>query len=615
MQFFGVIALVAVIGFTMAACGDDPANDGTKPKFTVTFNATDGTVDGMKIKTVNEVESGKTLTPPVPVPNDGSSEFWGWFPNDTVPWGNQFTASTPVTENLTVYARWESEPKPQTFTVTFNANGGTFAGGVVTWPVTVFSDEVVNPLPPATRGGHSFSSWNTLANGTGTAFTSSTWVTSNMTVYAQWTQDVTGGGSFNIGPADVYTVEWDEEDDLPPVYTKVTDGSYNGNYSFVYDDDDDGESIVPLSTFLNGPATATVANNRLTINLGTPKPGNLMSITANMPVDQPGITISNRNAKTFYLGDFYTQDGRTNLYYSFGGNGEGGYFLIYTDSAVTVTGNYLYTGTWTEEDEESGEEIEYEWSQKMIYAMNMKQGWNYVSETRIQEGDSVSLRYETAQPGSDAKWVVYERGGMQKPDRPSYTQLYPYKQEGNTLIFNPMGQGNGERAWTPDDPECPKYDLETGTGGIFPVGKWVPRNGGEWYHFFANGDVTRYYGYEWSYPYTRTGNASSGTISYGGWEIEYIVSGNTLIFNPMLVGDGQRSYTPSDPECPRWNLVPGTGGSFPVGKWMSQDSGGSWSQWVEFTAAGIKYNSENESNGTWTCDTDEKIIEVRWSSW
>ncbi|MFA7673417.1 MAG: InlB B-repeat-containing protein, partial [Clostridia bacterium] len=50
-----------------------------------------------------------------------------------------------------------------------------------------------------TKTGYAFSSWNTVAGGTGTSFTSSTAVSASITVYAQWT----------INPT--YTVTFDSQ--------------------------------------------------------------------------------------------------------------------------------------------------------------------------------------------------------------------------------------------------------------------------------------------------------------------------------------------------------------------------------------------------------------------
>ena len=75
---------------------------------------------------------------------------------------------------------------PVIYTVTFNKNGGD------TDPVpttkTAYNGFTIDALPTApTRTGYTFSSWNTAADGSGTAFTASTVVTADITVYAQWT--------------------------------------------------------------------------------------------------------------------------------------------------------------------------------------------------------------------------------------------------------------------------------------------------------------------------------------------------------------------------------------------------------------------------------------------
>jgi uncharacterized repeat protein (TIGR02543 family) len=97
--------------------------------------------------------------------------------------GTAFTEATPVTENITVYAKWQAN----TYTVTFNKNGGDTEASpptkTVTSPVTT-----VGTLPtPPTKTGYTFTEWNTAATGTGTVFTESTPVTGNITVYARWT--------------------------------------------------------------------------------------------------------------------------------------------------------------------------------------------------------------------------------------------------------------------------------------------------------------------------------------------------------------------------------------------------------------------------------------------
>jgi uncharacterized repeat protein (TIGR02543 family) len=74
-----------------------------------------------------------------------------------------------------------------TYTVTFNKNGGNTEASpqtkTVTSPATTI-DEL--PTPPTRNGGYTFTGWNTQTDGNGAAFTETTPVTADITVYAQW---------------------------------------------------------------------------------------------------------------------------------------------------------------------------------------------------------------------------------------------------------------------------------------------------------------------------------------------------------------------------------------------------------------------------------------------
>jgi hypothetical protein len=193
---FGVIALVAIIGFSFAAlsltgCGGaDDSGGGPNPvMYTVTFDANGGTVEGRATKAV-EVEDGEKVTMPEdPVKASSPNIFWGWFDDKTSPYGNIFTGTIPITADKTVYARWgDTDPPPQ-FDVTFNANGGKFEDGKTTQVIKVYQNDSVIP-PWATRNNwddwYMLFGWNTQADGNGTIFDENTPVTALLTVYAQW---------------------------------------------------------------------------------------------------------------------------------------------------------------------------------------------------------------------------------------------------------------------------------------------------------------------------------------------------------------------------------------------------------------------------------------------
>jgi uncharacterized repeat protein (TIGR02543 family) len=81
--------------------------------------------------------------------------------------------------NLTLYAQWTID----VYTVTFNANGGT---GSMSNESSSTSESLT--ADTFTRSGYTFTSWNTAANGSGTAYAggASYGFGANLTLYAQW---------------------------------------------------------------------------------------------------------------------------------------------------------------------------------------------------------------------------------------------------------------------------------------------------------------------------------------------------------------------------------------------------------------------------------------------
>jgi len=109
--------------------------------------------------------------------------FVGWF--------TALSGGTEVTEiilgstdNVTVYARWIAN----TYTITFNTNGGTAIA-----PMTVTYDQSFT-LPVAVKTGYTFSEWQLV----GVTFVSGTWnLTNNITIDAIYTAN-TYTITFNI---------------------------------------------------------------------------------------------------------------------------------------------------------------------------------------------------------------------------------------------------------------------------------------------------------------------------------------------------------------------------------------------------------------------------------
>lgn len=147
-------------------------------KYVITFNANGGNVSPTT-KEVTQYSTYGTL----PTPTRTGYTFKGWY--TAASGGTQVTSGTEVTitANQTLYAQWTVN----TYTVTFNANGG---GTPSSTSKSVTYGGTYGTLPTISRTGYTFNGWYTATSG-GTKIETSTKVTitANQTLYAQWTKN------------------------------------------------------------------------------------------------------------------------------------------------------------------------------------------------------------------------------------------------------------------------------------------------------------------------------------------------------------------------------------------------------------------------------------------
>ena len=148
-------------------------------KYTIVFQANGGSVSAAK-KTVTYGNTCGTL----PVPKRTKGSFLGWYTAKTG--GTKYTSATKyrVAGNITLYAHWKM-PK---YTVKFAGNGGKASVS----SKTVAYGSKIGSLPSASRSKYSFLGWYTKKSG-GTKITASYKVTKNITFYAHWKKNATGG--------------------------------------------------------------------------------------------------------------------------------------------------------------------------------------------------------------------------------------------------------------------------------------------------------------------------------------------------------------------------------------------------------------------------------------
>lgn len=146
-----------------------------KTTYTVTFNKNGGDTEANPT-TKTASYGGNVGTLPTPPTKTGYT-FNSW---NTQADGNgtTFNASTAVTADITVYAKWTIN----TYTVTFNSNGGSAVSPITGVP---YNTTITLPTAP-TKTGYTFSGWYTDDGTFLNQFTASTPVTSDVTVYAKW---------------------------------------------------------------------------------------------------------------------------------------------------------------------------------------------------------------------------------------------------------------------------------------------------------------------------------------------------------------------------------------------------------------------------------------------
>ena len=203
------------------------------PQYDVIFDSKGGSDIDPQLITENETANEPTI------PTKTGYAFGGWFTDD-VTFANEFNFSTPITSDLTLYALWI-----ELFTVTFEVNGGDAVDNQI-----IIDGEKITEVTPV-KIGYTFNGWFT-DSGLDNAFDANTPITSNLTLYASWTE---------IAPVDIATAS---------EFIDFLNNPGEGKYYLIADLDLTGLSFTP-KTFkgvLDGN-NFTISNLEITIPAGT----------------------------------------------------------------------------------------------------------------------------------------------------------------------------------------------------------------------------------------------------------------------------------------------------------------------------------------------------------
>lgn len=149
--------------------------------YTVSYNANGGKgAPGSQTKTYG---TALTLSSTKPTRTGYTFQGWGTSSSDTTV-DYKPGASYTSNSSITLYAIW----KINTWTVSYNANGGSGAPGSQT---KTYGKTLTLSSTKPTRTGYTFKQWNTNSGGTGTAYNPGASYTANSgaTLYAIWTEN------------------------------------------------------------------------------------------------------------------------------------------------------------------------------------------------------------------------------------------------------------------------------------------------------------------------------------------------------------------------------------------------------------------------------------------
>lgn len=181
-----------------------------REKYTVTWKPQNGTED-----IVQAYKYGAELN--TPTVGRAGYKFDGWYTDKDAEFKTTTTVDgkrvgVPVSENLTLHAKWKGDQ----YTVTLNVNGGDALSGDSTRPVTY--GQPYGELPAPTRTGYTFAGWYTEKDG-GTKVETDTVVQAveDHELFAHWT-------------ANTYTVTFEPMDGTLADEQKTKTVIYNSRY-------------------------------------------------------------------------------------------------------------------------------------------------------------------------------------------------------------------------------------------------------------------------------------------------------------------------------------------------------------------------------------------------
>ena len=191
------VALALVVSACSSPAGSSPSP--TSKTYTVHFD----THGGNPVNDITNVVSGSLIEKPSPNPTNGDLAFGGWFKDAECTKAWRFDKDT-VNSTITLHARWRDTGDAESYTVHFEADGGSPEPG----DVIVNHGYPVDKPASLSKADNSFGGWydNPGFSGNKWVFDGESdnpnTVVKDTTLYAKW---IESGGDFN---------DWEEFDEV-----------------------------------------------------------------------------------------------------------------------------------------------------------------------------------------------------------------------------------------------------------------------------------------------------------------------------------------------------------------------------------------------------------------
>ena len=219
-------------------------------QYTITYNANGG--NGAPSNQIKK--HGENITLSSVKPTKTGYTFTGWNTSSNGS-GTSYSSGGTYSNNsnVTLYAQW----KANTYTITYNANGGS---GAPSNQTKKHGENITLSSVKPTKTGYTFTGWNTSSNGSGTSYSSGGTYSnnSNVTLYAQW-QSVSS-----------YTVTVYLQGELINNYTVVPGNNLNDRFVVSSDEEiryktcTNGATINATVGRLNNMSVATIDVTNIT---------------------------------------------------------------------------------------------------------------------------------------------------------------------------------------------------------------------------------------------------------------------------------------------------------------------------------------------------------------